>query len=269
MKNVAVLVVSLFACGALIGCESSASLPTAPAAISPGPTVTGLVLTAPDSLFLGATTQLGASVLMSSGSPQLATCTWNLDAPQIAAIDASGVMTGLGAGQVTIWCDASGRRASKLVRVLPNYTGNWMGTYIVTGCADSGVFTDANFCGKVSGAVAPYTLILTQTRDEVTGRFLLGSIQFEQTSATVSMDGHIVLASHNISGGITSDTVWSVNQLTTGRLTGTLHDQWQMPGALGSGDVDGAVATSSKGVASNTFRAPVPTLDGLLKGLRQ
>src|SRR3954470_10579225 len=132
------LALSAAACGS----DSTPSTPT--------PTVSNIVVTRPDAnVFLGATAQFTANTTLSNGTTSPASCAWTSDTPGVASVNSAGVVTGVGSGNANIICTQSGREGHKLIRVLPNYGGNWGGTYLITGCGQSGFFATSgvNFCG--------------------------------------------------------------------------------------------------------------------------
>ena len=57
-----------------------------------------------------------------------------------------------------------------MLRALPSFAGTWQGTYAITGCQQSGFFTDIAFCDSFpAGSVLDVQLQMSQTDDRVTG----------------------------------------------------------------------------------------------------
>jgi Bacterial Ig-like domain (group 2) len=221
-------------------------------------------------VFIGATEQMTASATLTNGTPQTPACTWGADAPAVASINpATGLVTAVASGNVTVWCDASGRRGTKLLRILPNYAGTWSGSYFITGCSHSGAFATGNFCGNFStNQVLPYNFVLTQSADSVAGRFFLGTIQFDQTTAPVSLDGSMILTSRSTSGTTSIDVVWSVNSTQAGRVTGTHHQIWRSSGLSGQGDVNATIRDSSRtNAVMVTLGRPITSLGDALSAI--
>jgi len=258
--------VALCLCLAVLAsaCGSDSGSTTAPT-----PTVNAVTVSSPNTMvFIGATEQLTASATLTNGSTQVPTCTWGGDAPGVAAINpGTGLVTPVASGNVTVWCDASGRRGTKLLRVLPNYAGTWSGSYFITGCSHSGAYASANFCGSFpTNQVLPYNFVLTQTADSVAGRFFLGTIQFDQTTAPVAVDGSMTLTSRTTNGTASIDVVWGLNSTQAGRVTGSHRQVWRTAGFSGEGDVNATIRDSSRTSAvSVTFARPIVSLtDALL-----
>ncbi|HMF98850.1 MAG TPA: Ig-like domain-containing protein [Vicinamibacterales bacterium] len=238
------MLVSVLVCSfAIVTAACSGNSPTAPA-----PTVASVAVTGPDSnVYMGATTQLNASSTMSNGAAQVPSCTWSSDTPAVATVNATGLVTGAGAGQANIICTSGGREGHKLLRVMPNYSGNWSGSYNVTGCSNSGLFASAGFCNSFPvGITLPYNFILTQTADAVSGRFFLGQIQFDQTSGPVGMDGGLTLASSNTQQGIRNDTIWQLAMPAASRITGNLRQNWTASNASGTATLTAVIRDSMK-----------------------
>src|ERR1051326_4783430 len=197
---------------------------------APTPTVSTVTISSANSnVFIGATEQMTASAALSNATTQVPNCVGGGDAPAVASINASsGLVAGLSSGMETVWCDSSGRRGTKLLRVLPNYAGTWSGSYFITGCSQSDAYAPANFCGNfTTNQVLPYNFVMTQSPDSVAGRFFLGTIQFDQTTGPVATDGSLVFASRNVSGSNSIDVVWTLNSAAAGRITGTHRQVWR------------------------------------------
>ena len=130
---VVALLTTMVACGGKGG-----GSPTAPSA--PTPTITGLSITpATDLIKIKASESFTATATFSDGSSRPVPATWGTDTPGVATIDSSGRATGVASGQATIFADYPGaQRATRLLRVVPDYHGRWRGDWSVTACAEEG-----------------------------------------------------------------------------------------------------------------------------------
>jgi hypothetical protein len=240
--------------------------PVAPTPVVPGPTVSTVTVTSMNAtVFLGATEQMNATETLSNGITQTAVGTWGSDNTSVASVSSSGLVTGVGAGEATVYVDvASMPRATKRIRALPAYAGTWTGTYLVITCVQSGVFVDDNFCRDYAGSL-PFTFNLTQTQDTVTGAFLLGQIPFVQTTASVFLNGDLFLASRNAGGSEASiDAVWTVNSARPQQLTGTVRHTWLADGNGGAATVTGTIESANRrALADQAVLRPLVTLDDL------
>ena len=75
---------------------------------------------------------------MSDGQTGQVLGRWQTSAPAVATVSFDGVVSAIGAGDVTISAEHQTHRAEQNVRVLPDYAGDWIGAYRVTNCSDRG-----------------------------------------------------------------------------------------------------------------------------------
>jgi len=192
--------------------------PSAPAATPQSVTITS----SSDRLFIGASETFSATATMSDGSTRSVTGTWGTDAPGVATVEtATGRVTGVGSGMVTVFVDYQGRRGTKLIRGLPNYQGTWSGSYSVRSCSQSAQAALVDLCGATFSVnrVLPTNLNVTQDGDRVQGRFFLGTLGAD-ASGPVQGDGRLLLTGVVNGDGLTIDTSWALDSQSAGRITG-------------------------------------------------
>ncbi|MGZ8818447.1 MAG: hypothetical protein ACXWZR_13795 [Mycobacterium sp.] len=174
--------VGLAMCGG--GCSTPTPVIAAPSIITPNNVV-----------YVGQTVPFAAT--------GTGTIRWGGDAPGVATVDAAtGRVTGIGIGRITIWAENEGGRTTRLLRVLPSFGGTWRGSYVVENCQASGTFSASAFCGTTIrvGDRLNMAIIFYQTEDRVTGgSFVLdsfpgGSLVGKLTDTSVGEDGQIRLA---------------------------------------------------------------------------
>jgi hypothetical protein len=238
------------------GGSKSASAPT------PVITASNVVVTlAQDGVLVGRTVQASAVATMSDGSTRAVTSGWQSDAPSVATVAPTGLVTGVGNGRATIYVIYEGRQGQAVVRTYPNYQGSWSGSYVLRGCSHSGTFASINFCGGLVGQTLPTTLSMTQSLDRVEGRFQLGQISFSTFVAPVEGDGSIAFGGTS-SGDVTLDAQWRVSAAgQDGRLTGTLRQIWRMSGVIGQAQLDGELVTVTRSSSGLGVPADVPTTE--------
>ena len=105
-----------------------------------------------------------------------------------------------------------GFSASKTVRVVNDYSGDWVGNYVVKSCQGASVFGEAGCHAGRIGGVMPIRLTLEQignSQNEVSGRLVLdqvltGSIGAARQNVTgvVNAEGHLTL------NGAGTETAW-------------------------------------------------------------
>jgi hypothetical protein len=193
-------------------------------------------------LKVGQTETFTATVNMSDGTQKAATGTWSSDNNSIATVNASGLVTIVGAGNVNIIMSQGGKTGQKGIRGVPDYQGTWgQGNYRVVSCTQTGDWATQDFCGYwPAGTLLPITLTMTQTTDTVNCTALLGGLAFT-ASSTITTNGQLTLVG-TITSATTSINVTIVLQQTTpGQLTGTLVQLWTDTTMLGYGQYNCAI----------------------------
>jgi hypothetical protein len=158
-------------------------------------------------------------------------------------------------------CGGSGSPSSPQVRI-PNYAGNWSGTYTITGCTQSGQAASTNICA-ILGTTPPYSFSLTQSDRDVAGSFTLGAVGFPAPGGVIAQDGSLQLSGTTVSFGITLVVDWALN-MPAQAITGTTTQQWTSTGPTGAltgaasitGTINSATrsASAAGAVSANTIR---------------
>ena len=104
---------------------------------------------------------------------------WSIAPAGVALIDQHGRVSPVSIGTATLTAKYGDKTASRAIRVLPDYAGSWSGEFRITGCTGGSDFRE---CGRmIAGAGAgngtgsaptpfyPFTMMLSQSRDQVTG----------------------------------------------------------------------------------------------------
>jgi hypothetical protein len=252
-------------------CGKDGDSPAAPET----PQITAITVTGPDLVNLGRTASYSAS--MTGGS---AACSWGDDAPQVGTIASTGVLTGVGNGKVTIWCDAAGVRGTKLVQVIATYAGSWIGSYQVTGCAELGDFQGQWCSAFPNGNVLPLSGSFTQSNTTATGSFALGQLTAGPATASVEPDGSMTFTeTHDGTGSLTLRSQWNVHQVQDGKITGHVTLTFTADGLSGNATVHGEIFNTNRtsNLSASAFasrgaapRVPIAlrTLDDVLRALR-
>jgi Bacterial Ig-like domain (group 2) len=214
--------------------------------------ITGLTISpATDLLKINGSETFTLTGAMSNGASQTVSGTWASDAAAVAAIDSSGRATGRASGEATISGDSQGLRATRRLRVVPDYQGDWRGNWAITGCTADGEWARANVCQDIpNGALSAFRLTLTQTRDAVSGSVdfdeLPGPIQGSiRISGELELGGTFTVSDPDVTLQVAVSDWQSVttdNQRMTGRFTITLTAN----GIPGSIRVGGDLRTISK-----------------------
>ena len=85
-------------------------------------------------IFIGEQVQFLATMQSSGGGPQAALdAVWESDAPAVATVSSSGLLTAVSAGEATISAEViPGGRSSLRIRVFPKFHGHWEGNLNIT-----------------------------------------------------------------------------------------------------------------------------------------
>ncbi len=136
---------------------------------------------------------------------------------------------------------------------IPNYAGNWSGTYTITGCTQNGGVALANICGSL-GNTPPYSFSFTQNGNSVTGSFTLGSINFPSTGGIVLADGSLGLSATTITSGTTIIVTWALHN-SGSAVTGTITQVWTNTTLSGQANVAGIIASANHTLGARSFHA--------------
>lgn len=241
---------------------------------SGGVSVTGLTLTF-NTPTVGSGVQAIATATFSNGSTTPIASGFGTDTPAVATVSSTGGITGVSIGDVTIFVDYQGQRASKRVRVLPGYGGTFVGSYMVNTCVGTGGFVSADpaedFCTVfTSGLVLSIAMQSSQSTDltTLTGQFVLGNA-LGSGAGTISPAGVLTY-----SGAIafTGDTArmdfrnFTATSPAPGRIAGSFEMVWTDSTVSGSGIV---TCTNLDLVRQSAVLAPPSTPQGIRSVLRQ
>ena len=201
---------------------------------TPGPTVSSLAMSpGTDYLKLKGTEKFSVTATYSSGTTEAVNASWSSDNQSVATVDASGTVTGVGAGQATITATYQGKAATRGLRVIPDYSGNWIGSWglVPNGCTVSGDFRP-EWCLGVQGSF-PATMNLIQSRDYVSGTWTLqdgnGNVQ-----GTVAPNGTLGLTGSSLQGGVRIEiTSWQSTTTDNRAMAGTFTLRWTVDGRNG------------------------------------
>jgi uncharacterized protein YjdB len=177
------------------------------------------VTAASSSIAVGATTQLSVLALDASGSPQSREVTYTTNAPTVATVSGTGLVTAVGAGTATITATSEGRS----------------GTVNITVLAPIAVTVTPATSFVAQGGTQALTVVL---RDPVTGAIQTGQTLSYTSSntavATVSSTGVVTM----VGGGTATITVTNTgnNRSATATVSNVLTSGTAVPisGALNS-----------------------------------
>lgn len=192
--------------------------------VAPTPTTTSVSVTFPagGTIFIGRSVQCEAREMLSNGTTRVATsATWGSDAPSVATVSSSGMVTAVAAGEAMIFADVNPRGTLR-IRVFPEFGGNWLGIWTVTDCQTSAIGACDGVAFSVGG-VTRNLVTFTQNGASVSGAVLFGNFRFE-LSGEITIDGELRVGASDLA--TTPDWFqdlrnWRSRADTPGEMTGT------------------------------------------------
>ena len=132
---------------------------------------------------------------------------------------------------------SGGRQGHQVVRVVPDFQGQWAGGLRVTSCTETGAWAAAEFCQSFPvGETDGYGLALTQTGESLTGRFNFGSgFSQPQAQAAIVDNGSATFTAtfNSLTTPGTIESTWRISSPSRGTLAGTVSELWRIPGVSG------------------------------------
>jgi hypothetical protein len=228
-------------------------------------TVTSVSVTFPagGTIFIGNAVQFEARETLSNGTTRVATsATWGSDAPGVATVSQTGLVTAIAAGQATIFADVN-PRGTLAIRVFPDFGGSWTGNEILAGCQDSGAFeglcADPGFLE--TGQVFDHRSAFTQNEASVDAELDTGDGTAARLTGTIAIDGELQLLAGPVLPADPQIDVeirnWRSRADTPSRMTGGYEASFTAAGVPGSATISiqlqdvvksgGSFASSSRG----------------------
>ena len=209
------------------GCGSSPSLASL---LQPSGTVTLTALTITvNTPSVGGGVQATATATFSNGGTSPIATGFGTDTPSVATATSSGTITGVAVGDVTIFVDYLGMRASKRVHVLPGYGGVLVGTYKVTSCSQTEGFATADFCqpfNSLPSLSIAFSNAQSADLTTLTGQFALGQSVGSGTG-TVASNGTLTYSGALVGGTERMDLRnFTGTSPAPGRMIGSFEQVW-------------------------------------------
>ncbi len=250
------------ACLLAVACSGDGGGPAGPSPVSPGTTSSVSVTHPADhgTIYIGDQVQFQATVSSSGGATQAATgAVWASDAPAVATVSPSGLVTAVSAGEATISAQvAAGGRGSLRIRVFPQFHGRWEGDLNVTSIVVPAEWRELGeeACDGLPDCASwiPLAADFMQDGAAVTGTVtstFTAPPNYEWTiqSGTVSIDGTLSLTSDEVAYRVPDDVVeirarlmsWESRADTAGVMTGTAAVQYSSNALAGDAVMEGCL----------------------------
>jgi hypothetical protein len=194
-----------------------------------------------DVVLIGSSTPLTAAI-QGSGAPVPVTPQWSTENAAIVTVESTGVLRGIANGTARVTATYGSLTDSFVVRVAPNYNGQWAGTYRLTSCAQDASFPISTLCTS-AGAAPTNALGLTIVQNKLVANGTL-SLSFGDAPVTGTIEpdgalmigGQVRMAPYTVSVGewrMTSAPVPVAGGGTRDRLTGLFGLTWSADGSAG------------------------------------
>ena len=246
------------ACLLAVACNGDGGTPTAPSARS----TSSVSVTYPSehgTIYIGDEVQFQATVSSGSGTQPATNATWASDAPAVATVSPSGLVTAVSAGEATISVEVpAGGRGSLRIRVFPEFHGHWEGDLNVAGITVPPDWRELGEedCNGLPDCASwiPLAADFTQNGATVTGSLtstFIAPPNYEWTvqSGTVSVDGTLTLTSEEIVLRPPEDGIqirarvmsWESRADTPGVMTGTAAVEYSSDALSGNAVLEGCL----------------------------
>lgn len=247
------------ACAAL--CFSACGGGSSPVSPTPAPPAAASITVTLASIVKVKQTVNATATISSGGSSHAASTGWTSDTPAVAKVTDGGAVTGVSNGRATISISAEGGRGQQSIRVVPDYQGQWQGTYAVGDCTQTGDFARLGFCAALTaetGGSLPVLFRMSQDGASITGTFVLGVLESTSYASAIDADGAATFSgSASASNQTTIQVDWKVE--ATGAdadsLTGDYTQTWRTASLSGTGQVTGKLSQVVR-VSSTTSLRP-------------
>jgi hypothetical protein len=218
---------------------------------TPSPTLTGIVITpVTDMVRINGEETWSVVATFSDGSTQSVQAAWSSSAPAVATVNGAGRVRGVAPGQSTITADYQNQRATRQLRVVPDYHGRWEGAWTITGCVDAGDLV--GLCDVfATGDLFGLTLVANQTRDTITGTTDFGDNLPGPVTGTIEAGGDLVVTGTYT---IVVDDIpleisivdWRTRTIDNLVMTGQIRIRLAVPGVPGSATPEGTLTSVTK-----------------------
>ena len=249
------------ACLLAVACNGDGGSPTGPTPPSTGAT-SSVSVTYPEdhgTIYIGDQVQFQATVSSGGGTQAAANAAWQSDAPAVATVSSSGLVTGVSAGEATISAEVpAGGRGSLRIRVFPRFHGHWEGDLNVTridvppdwrelGEQDCDGLPD---CASWIPLAADFTQDGATVTGTMTSTFTSPpNYAWTVRSGTVSIDGTLTLTSDEVAYRLPDNSVeirarltsWESRADTPGVMTGAAVVQYSSDVLSGNPVVEGCL----------------------------
>lgn len=224
---------------------------------APSPAAASLAISpATESLLIQGLEIFSVTATFPDGTSRPAGATWSSDAPAVAQVDGTGRVDGVGPGTATITAEAEGLRATRFMRVIPDYAGDWRGGIRITACVSEGAWSSMRYCDIYdAGSGIGIRLKLKQAHDEVEGGVSFGRT-FGSVRGRIRTSGALVLEgsyTETFPESVPMEIAvsnWETLSVDNRQMTGRLRTTFRVSGRTGFAQLDYEVRELRKDIGN-------------------
>ena len=206
-------------------------------------------MTVPSAIKVGESTQATATAMLGDGTTKSVTSGWQSDTPVVATVTSGGQVTGVGNGLANIFVISDGVQGTKSLRVVPDYQGQWGGTYVIDQATPFPSSVYQHMCANdnyLAGAVISVSMTVAQSGESLTGQYTAGNTTAPFVSLLNGNGGTIVSASSTMSV-YRYDYTWRLNAPASSRLSGAVVvSRTGSAGLIGGCTIEGHIVSLTK-----------------------
>lgn len=169
----------------LVGCSQvSSTAPSAPVALSMSPDT--------DLLTVAGTQQYSLTATDTDGVSRAVRGVWTTHS-SIASV-ADGLVRGVAPGTGAVSAEYGGMRVSRQLRVVPDYSGTWIGSFRIASCTESGLYVGLGCVDAQLAADYQIVFVASQNRTAVTATVEAFGGAPVQTTGPIDVPGGLSLS---------------------------------------------------------------------------
>jgi hypothetical protein len=229
-----------------------------------------VVFPAGGTIFISDRVQFEARETLSDGATRTAAnAVWGSDAPGVASVSPTGLVTAVAAGEATIFADVNPRGTLR-IRVFPDFRGTWTGTEVMTSCEESGTFVGV--CTELAGLLGAHNSSFVQNQETVDAVIDTGDGTRATMTGMITVGGELQLPSAPV---LPADPTvqaqvqnWRSRADVPSRMTGTYEALFTAPGVPGSFTMRLELQNVVKTSAASTSQPGSSTVEGVVRRVR-
>lgn len=210
--------------------------------------IASIAVTLPSVLKVAETAQGTAVATLNNGDAKPLSTGWRSDTPAVATVTNAGLVTGVANGRATIYITSDAVQGTKSLRVVPNYHGQWTGSYRIDRCTPFPTQAYNAFCSGYSpGTAISLSMTFTQNGEVVNGQFIAGGLVSTGFVSVLNDEGRAEVRATNVTFPYQYEFTWQLAVQTSGQIGGTvLLVRSGNAGLVGGANIDGTIVSLTR-----------------------